>query len=285
LSGSTWIVGDVHGCPRTLSRLLERADVDLDRDRLFLVGDLVNRGRASLTVLRWAVETSRRCGARFDCVLGNHDLHLLALAREVAVARPSDRLGRVLGAPDREQLLGWLRERPLALRVDETLVVHAGVEPHWTLDDTLERAGRASAALRGPLADSLLRREPTAGSQPDDEAAASSTIADLEAIRADLSILTRVRMFDQAGEPSAFSGPPNEAPPGLTPWYAMPGRRTAEGTVVFGHWAALGLHVAPGLFGLDSGCAWGRRLTALRLEDGLVVQQRVARSERPNLSP
>jgi bis(5'-nucleosyl)-tetraphosphatase (symmetrical) len=179
----------------------------------------------------------------------------------------------VLAAPDRDRLLGWLGSRPLALAVEGALVVHAGVEPSWTVAGTLERAARLQGALAGPRAAELLRRGRPGELEPDDPT--------LAGLRHDLAILTRLRMFDAEGRPAPYTGPPGDAPAGLVPWFRVPGRRTAETTVVFGHWAALGLLVEPRLVGLDSGCAWGRQLTALRLDDRRIVQQEVAPAERP----
>jgi bis(5'-nucleosyl)-tetraphosphatase (symmetrical) len=270
---ATYLIGDVHGCIDTLEALLERTGIDPEHDRLVLVGDLVGRGPRSLEVLRWAFERAGSMRGRFETVLGNHDLHLLALARELAEPRATDRLDAVLAAPDRDRLLGWLGSRPLALAVEGALVVHAGVEPSWTVAGTLERAARLQGALAGPRAAELLRRGRPGELEPDDPT--------LAGLRHDLAILTRLRMFDAEGRPAPYTGPPGDAPAGLVPWFRVPGRRTAETTVVFGHWAALGLLVEPRLVGLDSGCAWGRQLTALRLDDRRIVQQEVAPAERP----
>jgi bis(5'-nucleosyl)-tetraphosphatase (symmetrical) len=148
--------------------------------------------------------------------------------------------------------------------------------PSWTIEETLWRASRLQTMLAGPAAQELLRRRPDLDHDPANE---------LEEWRRDLAALTRLRMLDDAGRASTYSGHPNGAPAGLTPWFAVPGRRTAGSTVVFGHWAALGLHLGKGLFGLDTGCAWGRSLTALRLDDGTIVQQDVADDERPGATP
>jgi bis(5'-nucleosyl)-tetraphosphatase (symmetrical) len=271
-AGSTWVIGDVHGCSDTLSRLLERAEIDLERDRLILIGDLVNRGPRSLDVLRWARARARTMGPRFEAVLGNHDLHLLALARGVRQGRLSDTLDEILAAPDRVELLDWLRRRPLALLADGALIVHAGVEPSWTVEETLQRARALSTALQGPEADALLRRSARSSGRNDDTELTPS----LAERQRDLATLTRLRMLDARGRPDPYTGPPGEAPPGRTAWFDVPGRRTAGTTVVFGHWAALGLYVADALYGIDSGCAWGRRLTALRLADRVIVQQDVS---------
>ncbi|HVS13407.1 MAG TPA: symmetrical bis(5'-nucleosyl)-tetraphosphatase [Thermoanaerobaculia bacterium] len=270
---ATHLIGDVHGCIGTLGALLERCEIDLERDRLVLVGDLVGRGPRSLDVLRWAASTAAAMGERFEVVLGNHDLQLLARARGVAERRPSDRLDAVLEAPDRDRLLDWLGARPLALQVGAALVVHAGLDPAWSVAETLQRAARLRAALAGPPATELLRRDGLGEPATDDPALAE--------LRRDLAILTRLRMLDAEGRPAAYTGPPEDAPAGLVPWFRVPGRRAADTTVVFGHWAALGLLVEPRLIGLDSGCAWGRQLTALRLDNRRIVQQDVVPAERP----
>ncbi|HVS66854.1 MAG TPA: symmetrical bis(5'-nucleosyl)-tetraphosphatase [Thermoanaerobaculia bacterium] len=275
---STWVVGDVHGCFETLLRLLERTGIDRDRDRLILIGDLVNRGPRSLEVLGWAVKTARSMAGRFEALLGNHDLHLVARAAGLSRGRAADTLDEILEHPQRDELLAWLARRPLALRIEGGLIVHAGVLPPWTVEETLWRASRLQTMLGGPAQQELLRRRPDLEHEPHDE---------IEEWRRDLAVLTRARMLDPVGRASAYSGHPDDAPAGLNPWFAVAGRRTASSTVIFGHWAALGLYLGKGLYGLDTGCAWGRCLTALRLEDGAILQQDVVDDERPtgNASP
>lgn len=247
---ATWAIGDVQGCFETLRRLLARIGGPPPGDRVVLVGDLVNRGPRSLDVLRWAASA----GDRVEVVLGNHDVHLLARAVGVAGAAPRDTLDEVLEAPDRDALLGWLRARPLLLRVGETVVVHAGLLPAWTVRRAERLARQAEAELRGTSAPHALATIHGRFAAPEHLVAART--------------MTRIRFCDAAGQPVwGVSSPPSEAPPGLVPWFDVPGRRSTGTPVVFGHWAALGLFLRADAAGLDAGSVWGGSLAALRLED------------------
>lgn len=251
---TTWIIGDVHGCVRSLEALLEAGDFHPLSDRLWSVGDLVNRGPDSLAVLRFFHEL----GERAEVVLGNHDLYLLARAAGLP-ARPRDTLDAVLAAPDRAELIDWLRRRPLLLQADDKLVFHAALAPDWKVADAVKAARRLEAALRAE--------------------GWRATILDLFAGRApnDLSTatawLTRGRMIDARGRFfPGYAGPPADAPPGLVHW-AKRSRALREGVrAVYGHWAAQGHVIKKRSIALDSGCVWGRQLTAYALEDGRVVQ-------------
>jgi len=263
---ATYAIGDVHGCFKTLQKLLRRIDFDRRRDRLWLVGDLVNRGPRSLDVLRWAVEQDDRIVA----VLGNHDLHLLARAAGVSFPKRRDSLEEVLGAPDRDDLLGWLRTRPLLHREGGFTLVHAGLFPEWTLSQAAELAREAGTALRGGGAPGLLVSFERKADERWEEA-----LQDGDRARVALAGFARLRTLEPDGRMcGSFSGPPKDAPDGCRPWFEMPERRSRGETIVFGHWAALGLHLRDGIAGLDTGCAWGRELTALRLEDGKLFQQK-----------
>jgi bis(5'-nucleosyl)-tetraphosphatase (symmetrical) len=264
---ATYAIGDVHGCFKTLQKLLRKIDLDRRRDRLWLVGDLVNRGPRSLDVLRWAVEQDDRIVA----VLGNHDLHLLARAAGVSIPKRRDSLEEVLGAPDRDDLLGWLRTRPLLHREGGFTLVHAGLFPEWTLIQAAELARTTETALRDGVAPGLL-----ASFERKDDERWDESLKDGDRVRVALAGFARLRTLQPDGRMcSSFSGPPKEAPDGCRPWFEMPERRSRGETVIFGHWAALGLWIQDGIAGLDSGCAWGRELTALRLEDGRLFQQKV----------
>lgn len=252
----TWAIGDVHGCFRTLKKLLRRIDFDPSRDQLWLTGDLVNRGPNSLGVLRWARELSDR----LTTVLGNHDLHLLAVAEGVAPSRAKDTLEGVLGARDRDELLEWLRKRPLAVRQGRFLLVHAGLLPEWSAAVAIRIARSLEDRLRSSSSGELLWSY---------RSGSSANTFELSSLRA----LTQLRMLDAAGRPVAgYAGPPEEGPPGAIAWYDHPERRSRTHTVLCGHWAALGLRIRPDLFALDTGCAWGGRLTAVCLEEGRIEQ-------------
>ncbi len=264
---ATYAIGDVHGCSATLRALLDGLPFRPERDRLWMVGDLVNRGPDSLGVLRWARRTSETLGDRFAAVLGNHDLHLLGLASGVVPAKRRDTLEPVLRAPDRDELLDWLASRPLLQRTDDAVLVHGGLPPCWELDEAEELARDAEAGLGSPERRRLLAsfEKPPARWRDD--------LEPLERRSFVLAALTLIRMVSADGSPClGFTGPPDQAPRGCKPWYDAPGRTSTGATVVCGHWAALGLHLAPGVVALDSGCVWGGPLTAVRLEDGEVFQ-------------
>jgi bis(5'-nucleosyl)-tetraphosphatase (symmetrical) len=263
---ATYAIGDVHGCFETLKRLLRRIAFDRRQDRLWFVGDLVNRGPRSLAVLRWAVEQ----GDRIVVVLGNHDLHLLALAAGLSETKRRDTLEEVLEATDRDDLLLWLRHRPLVHREGEVLLVHAGLFPGWSLAEAERLAREVEERLRSDKAAKLL-------AAIDQKTAErwSEYLKGNDRARAALAGFARLRTLDGEGRMCAdFSGPPREAPKGCRPWFAIPERKSAGARILFGHWAALGLHVEDGVAALDTGCAWGRELTALRLDDGKIFQER-----------
>jgi bis(5'-nucleosyl)-tetraphosphatase (symmetrical) len=262
---ATYAVGDVQGCFTTLERLLRRIDFDLRRDRLWLVGDLVNRGPSSLEVLRWA----KSMGKSIVVVLGNHDLHLIACGEGVREPRRRDTFDDVLDAPDREALLEWLIGRPFLHREGDFVLVHAGLLPDWSLEEAEALAWEAQEALRSRKRYQLLEAfEEGGASLP-----WSSGLARPERLRLAVEAFTKIRTLRPAGKLCLeFSGPPREAPEGCLPWFdlcALP----PGATVLFGHWAALGLHLGRNAIGLDTGCGWGRSLTALRLEDRRVFQE------------
>jgi bis(5'-nucleosyl)-tetraphosphatase (symmetrical) len=269
---ATYAIGDVQGCYRTLRRLLRRLPFDPARDRLWLAGDLVNRGPRSLDVLRWAREQQAKLGGRFRVVLGNHDLHLIGRFLEARPPKRSDTLDDVLESADGPDLVRWLRRRPLLHREHprggERVLVHAGLLPAWTTRQAEALARNLEELIRGPAAAALLAR-PAEGA-----VAWSHRLSPERRLRAALFAFTLLRTCTAAGRPRRdYSGPPDEAPRGCLPWFEVPGRRSRKATVVCGHWAALGLCIAPGLVALDSGCVWGRRLSAVRLEDRAVFQE------------
>ena len=256
-----WGIGELQGCCSELDTLLTRIQFRSDRDELWFTGDLVNRGPASLATLRRVHEL--RENARV--VLGNHDLHLLAIALVPArTPRRSDTLDDVLAAPDREKLLGWLLELPLVhyepARGD--LLVHAGLLPQW------------SAAVAAALAAELcaeLRRAPVAllthmyGDQPD---LWDARLTGMERWRLILNACTRLRFCTAEGRVDLKrKGAPGKTSEPWMPWFTVPQRQSAAVRVIFGHWSALGLFQAPGLLGLDTGCVWGGALTAVNLDE------------------
>lgn len=257
---ATYAIGDVQGCFRTFERLLRRVGFDATRDRLWLAGDLVNRGPRSLEMLRWLVEHDHAVTA----VLGNHDLYLLARNAGVLGARRRDTLTPILEAEDRERLVDWVRHRPIMHRCNGYVMVHAGLLPQWTIEEAERRARSLEAELRGHDFAELLgdvRRQNDGLSEHK------------RTMQQDLAVFTRIRMLRRSGEPEyMFNDAPEKAPPNLRPWFAAPHRR-GEITVIIGHWAALGLRLQAGLVALDSGCVWGNVLSAYRLEDAQVFQE------------
>lgn len=266
---ATYAIGDVHGCTESLHALLAELPLRPDEDRLWMAGDLVNRGPDSLGALRWARRMEARMGRRFVAVLGNHDVHLLARAAGVAAARRGDTLDAVLAAPDRDELVAWLRERPLLHREGDRLLVHGGLLPGWSpeLAETLARD--TEAVLRSSDGDRLLEDYTGRSGRFDDECMTSDPLGRAACA---LPVFTLLRTLRADGRPRCgFAGAPDEAPDGDRPWFEVwrdsqrPGPRPL---IVFGHWATLGLHRSPGLVGLDTGCVWGGRLTAVRIDDG-----------------
>jgi bis(5'-nucleosyl)-tetraphosphatase (symmetrical) len=261
---STYAIGDVQGCFRELEQLIDAVGFDRRRDRLWFVGDLVNRGPQSLAVLRFVKDLESAA----ITVLGNHDLHLLTFAAGLAKPREDDTLGQVLAAPDRDELVEWLRGLPMMHVDGEYVLVHAGLLPRWSVEQARGLAREVEAALRGPQHRGFLRE--LYGSRPDrwDEA-----LQGPDRLRVIVNAMTRMRFCTEDGAMDfKTKGEAAAAPPGYMPWFDVPGRRSASHTVVCGHWSALGLRVAPRLLALDSGCVWGGRLTAVRLEDRAVTQ-------------
>jgi bis(5'-nucleosyl)-tetraphosphatase (symmetrical) len=268
----TLAIGDLQGCDHSLRDLLHRADPDA-RSRLWFAGDLVNRGPQSLAALRRV----RGFGDRAVTVLGNHDLHLLATATGVRRAHRSDTLDEILASPERDALIDWVRSRPLAWLEAGHLLVHAGVVPQWSAQQTVELAGEVERVLRGPDWLDFLRV--MYGNRPDrwDDALTGD-----DRLRMIVNVLTRIRFVDADGRMDfEIKEGAASAPPGLMPWFDAPGRRTADVTVVFGHWSTLGLVLRAELLSLDTGCVWGGTLTAVRLEDRSVFQVRCPRARDP----
>lgn len=265
---ATYVIGDIHGCFRTLELLLERIGFAPQEDRIVLVGDLVNRGPLSLPILRWA----RGLGDRLIAVLGNHDLHLIATALGVRRHRAKDNLHNLFEAADGDDLIDWLRHRPLIHREPESIVVHAGFHPDWTVAQAEQLARDLESTLRGPGAEELLR-----GLYRKDLPSWSSKLTEAEQQPAALQALTSIRTIDGQGKLNrTFTGSLAELPDGDTPWFQVPERPSRDTLILFGHWAALGHHDGDGVISLDTGCSWGGSLTALRMEDRQLFQEPVA---------
>jgi bis(5'-nucleosyl)-tetraphosphatase (symmetrical) len=255
-----YLVGDVQGCCAALDALLAKIDFSPSRDRLYVLGDLVNRGPQSLRTLR----RLRGFGDSAVCLLGNHDLNLLAIAQGVRRPHPGDTIGEILDAPDRDAWLDWLRQRRMAVFEHGWLMVHAGVVPQWDAAQTLALAVEVEALLRG---DALAEFLPQMyGDQP---ARWSDALRGAERWRFVINVLTRVRFVGADGTLDLVTKEGADgALPGFFPWFDAPQRRSAGTPIAFGHWASLGLVNRPDLLALDTGCVWGRQLSAARIDGG-----------------
>ena len=266
---AVYAIGDLQGCYDPFRHLLDEIDFDPSRDALWLTGDLVNRGPKSLKTLRFV----RELGDSAITVLGNHDLHLLALhAGAVRFGNRFGSLEKLIRAKDADELCDWLRHRPLA-HYDKklgTMLVHAGAHPRWSVEKTLARAAEVEAALRGDDYINVLGR--MYGNTPNTW---SGKLTGYKRLRFIINCLTRMRMVTADDRLDLkFSGSPWRARKGLLPWFEASSRAWEGTRIVFGHWSALGLIVLPDLISLDTGCVWGRQLTAVRLDKRLprVVQ-------------
>ena len=278
---AVYAIGDVQGCFDALQSLLASAGFDPEKDRLWFCGDLVNRGPDSAKVLRYL----RALGTRAVTVLGNHDLHLLAVSAGEA-PKPQDTFFDVLAAPDRDDLLDWLRQRPVLHHDDELgfTLVHAGLPPRWDLGRAQRNAKELETVLRGPgyteFLDNMYGDEPTQWSEH---------LRGWDRLRFIVNAFTRMRYCDEDGRLSLRnSGPPGTQDAHLVPWFEASGRRTTGLRILFGHWATLTLGDAidprHGVYHLDTGCAWGGRLTAMRLGDGRFFSVPCPPARTPNLA-
>lgn len=274
---ANYAIGDIQGCYAELVRLIDYLGFSASRDRLWLVGDLVNRGPDSLAVLRFA----KGLGERATVVLGNHDLHLVMQSEGHGKLSAEDTLAPVLAAPDRDDLLAWLRAQPLFHVEDEYAMVHAGLLPQWDVAQAAALSEEVSEALTAPQYRDFLAH--MWGSEP---SAWRDDLAGWDRLRVVVNAMTRMRFCTPEGvmefRASGAKGPPDRGPLGCLPWFAVPGRRSADHNLICGHWSALGFRQEKNLLALDSGCLWGGCLTAVRLEDRRVFQLPCARQVEPN---
>jgi len=261
---ATYAIGDVQGCVTALRLLLDAFGFDRARDRLWFVGDLVNRGPHSLATLRLVKDL----GDTAVTVLGNHDFHLLAVAAGHAKNQSSDTLDEVLAAPDREELLTWLRQRRMLHVQGEWAMVHAGLLPQWTIAKAQSLAREVEAALRGEGWREFLAQ--LYGNTPDSW---SESLRGADRLRVIVNAMARMRFCTADGAIEfRTKGETSKAPPGFFPWFDAPGRANRDHTLVCGHWSTLGLKLRPDLLALDTGCVWGGSLSAVRLEDRKLFQ-------------
>ena len=269
------LIGDVQGCAAALQRLLAQIGFSPSRDHIVLLGDLVNRGPDSLATLRLVAGFE---GAA-TCLLGNHDLHLLAVAHSVRKPHKGDTFQDVLDAPDRDAWLQWLRQQPLAHLAGGWLCVHAGLVPQWSAEQTLAVAAEVQSLLRGSDLPAFLHV--MYGNEP---SRWHDGLAGTDRARLAINALTRIRFCSADGtldfKTKEGAG---AAPDGLLPWFEVPGRRSAGQAIAFGHWSTLGLVNRPDLLAIDTGCVWGGALTAVRVDGGRreVVQVPCEQAQRP----
>ncbi|MGB8516765.1 MAG: symmetrical bis(5'-nucleosyl)-tetraphosphatase [Gallionella sp.] len=259
-----YAIGDVQGCYAELMHLMEKISFDAARDELWFVGDLVNRGADSLAVLRLV----KSLGNAAITVLGNHDLHLLAVSVGVAELHRDDTLDEILRAPDREELFTWLRNQRMLHVADSHVLVHAGLLPSWTIAQAKMLAHEVESRLRNTDYAEFLKH--MYGNQPnvwDEE------LRGYQRLRVITNALTRMRICTLQGEMEfKFKGEQHKIPADYVPWFDVPKRASREATVIFGHWSALGLMVQNNIIALDTGCLWGGPLTAIRLSDRKIFQ-------------
>lgn len=270
-----YVIGDVQGCCDALNRLLAEIDFSPSRDHVVVLGDLINRGPQNMATLR----RLRDLGTAATCLLGNHDLHLLAVAHGMRPAHRGDTLTDILDAPDRDAWIAWLREHRLAVHEQGWLMVHAGVVPQWDLQTTLQLAGEVEQHLRSDDMHAFLRV--MYGNEP---ARWDAALTGNDRLRLAVNVLTRIRYVAPDGTLDLRVKTADAAlPRGYVPWFEAPQRRTQGVPIAFGHWSTLGLVNRPDLLSLDTGCVWGGSLTAARIDGGRreIVQVRCAQAQRP----
>ncbi|MDR0771155.1 MAG: symmetrical bis(5'-nucleosyl)-tetraphosphatase [Burkholderiales bacterium] len=263
----SYAIGDIQGCHRELCRLLDTIGFSPKHDRLWCTGDLVNRGPDSANVLRELMTL----GDSAQSVLGNHDFHLLLTAAGFQKPGRRDRLDDILSAKDRDSMLDWLRHRPLAIRFDDYLVVHAGVIPGWNVDDVLRYAREVETVLHSDDRNTFLPfLQHLYGNTPERW---DKRLRGQDRLRAIVNIFARLRFCAEDGTMNFSEKSERDCPPpGMRPWFAFESRCTRNVTLLCGHWSMLGLSLMPNVLALDSGCLWGGTLTAVRLEDRQVFQ-------------
>lgn len=265
---ATYAIGDIQGCYHALGNLLQQIAFAPGRDRLWLVGDLINRGSGSLEVLRLLSSYDAQYPSTIIAVLGNHDLHALTVAAGLKTPHRDDTLQALLDAPDKDHLLEWLRQRPLLHHEAGYLMVHAGLLPQWHVAQAMQLASEVEETLRSPDYRSFLAS--MYGNQPDQW---HDNLQGMDRLRLITNAMTRLRVCTADGRMDfKFKGEREDIPDGLMPWFQVPQRRSRDVTIICGHWSALGFYQGDNVIALDTGCLWGGTLTALRLQDGQLFQ-------------
>lgn len=262
---ANYVIGDVQGCLDSLLALLQKIQFDQQTDVLWFAGDLVNRGPRSLDTLRFV----KNLGPAAHTVLGNHDLHLLALSSNNGRNHESDTLSEVIHAPDAIELINWLRKQPLAHALPgDALMVHAGILAQWSFEQSLALSAEVQAMLAGPDWQTFMAE--LYGNKPNRW---DSALTGFDRLRLIVNVFTRMRMVHTDNKIDfKYKLEPADAPPDLKPWFEMPRNFAKEGPIIFGHWSTLGLLKNKAGYCLDTGCVWGGKLTALRLEDKMTFQ-------------
>ncbi|MDH5481099.1 MAG: symmetrical bis(5'-nucleosyl)-tetraphosphatase [Nitrosomonas sp.] len=261
---ATYVIGDLQGCYSSFQQLLERVCFNPQQDKLWLVGDIVNRGPESLSLLRFL----KQAGNAVIMVLGNHDIHLLMVAAGLAKSHSNDTIQPILDARDSDELLYWLRQQRLFYAEGDYAMVHAGLLPDWSIAQAEQLAQEVETALRQDDYQKIFSQ--LYGNEPDYWC---DDWVGCERLRVIINAMTRMRICSPAGKMNfAFKGNLADIPTGYLPWFGVPKRASQATTIVCGHWSALGLYVRDNLIALDSGCVWGGQLTAIRLEDRKVFQ-------------
>lgn len=270
---ATYAIGDIQGCFYAFQALLKAIDFRIGRDRLWLVGDMINRGSGSLEMLRWCVTHQ----SHIKVVLGNHDLHALAVAHGLKRAHRSDTLHAIIAAPDAHSLLTWLRHQPLLVSNDTYTMVHAGLLPQWQLTDARAYAKEVETALQSThFLDFLANMY---GNSP---GMWQQDLQGFDRLRVITNAMTRLRICSLQGEMQFdFKGTLTQIPQGFLPWFEIPDRQSQGSLIICGHWSALGLHQRQGVFALDTGCLWGGKLTAMCLETQAITQVPCDPKDRP----
>ncbi len=261
---ATYAIGDIQGCNHAFMALLSRLQFDAKRDKLWLVGDIINRGGGSLQVLRWCYQHQHS----LKIVLGNHDLHALAVAHGLKPAHRGDTLQALLDAADSDTLFKWLRHQPLIHAENEYVMVHAGLFPQWTIEKAACLASEVECALQ---ADSYL--DFFANMYGNSPSHWHDELAGMDRLRTITNAMTRMRICTASGEMEfAFKGELQDVPAGYMPWFDVPARQSSDASIICGHWSALGLRQRENIIALDTGCLWGGKLTAFCLETKKITQ-------------
>lgn len=261
---TTYAIGDIQGCFQAFQQLLQAINFDANQDKLWLVGDLINRGPDSLEMLRWAYRNQ----SSLVVVLGNHDLHAITVAEGFARQHRSDTLQVLLNAPDRTELLTWLRYQPIIHAEHGYVMVHAGLLPQWSVKKALALGAEVETALRSTDYRDFLAH--MYGNQPN---VWDKNLQGFDRLRVITNAMTRLRVCTENGEMDfKFKGELHQIPPGYFPWFDVPNRKSANTPIICGHWSAMSLQQSKYLQALDTGCLWGGQLTALRLDDRRVYQ-------------